>query len=55
MDKTKGEGGGGEEGGFGWGGVEGQGENADNCNSTTIKQCLKNIKNKKEGILVQFI
>ena len=22
----------GEEGGFGWGGVEGWGENADNCN-----------------------
>ena len=30
-DKTKGEGGG-EGGGFGWGGVEGWGENADNCN-----------------------
>ena len=30
MDKIKGEGGGG--GGFGWGGVEGWGENADNCN-----------------------
>ena len=29
MDKTKGEG---EEGGFGWGGVERWGENADNCN-----------------------
>ena len=31
MDKTKGEGGG-RGGGFGWGGVEGWGENADNCN-----------------------
>ena len=31
-DKTKGEGGAGETGGFGWGGVEGWGENADNCN-----------------------
>ena len=30
MDKIKGEGGGG--GGFGWDGVEGWGENADNCN-----------------------
>ena len=29
-DKTKGEDGGGEGGGFGWGGVEGWGENADN-------------------------
>ena len=29
-DKIKGEGGGG--GGTGWGGVEGRGENADNCN-----------------------
>ena len=39
MDKTKGEGGGG--GGrwvwLGWG-VEGWGENADNCNRTTIKK-----------------
>ena len=32
MDKTKGEGRGREGGGFGWGGVEGWGENADNCN-----------------------
>ena len=32
-DKIKGEGrGGGEGGGIGWGGVEGWGENADNCN-----------------------
>ena len=27
----------GEGGGFGWGGVEGWGEKADNCNSITIK------------------
>ena len=27
----------GEEGGFGWGGVEGWGENVDNCNGITIK------------------
>ena len=26
----------GEGGGFGWGGVEGWGENADNCNGITI-------------------
>ena len=32
MDKIKGEGGGREGGGFGWSGVEGWGENADNCN-----------------------
>ena len=32
MDKIKGEGEGGEGGGFGWGGVEGWGENAVNCN-----------------------
>ena len=31
----------GEGGGFGWGGV-GWGENADNCNWTTIKNVLKN-------------
>ena len=30
MDKTKGEGGSREGGGFGWGGVEGWEENADN-------------------------
>ena len=30
--KIKGEGRGGEGGGTGWGGVEGWGENADNCN-----------------------
>ena len=37
MDKTKREGG--SRGGrcFGWGGVEGWGENADNYNRTTIK------------------
>ena len=32
MDKTKGEVEAGEGGGFGWVGVEGWGENADNCN-----------------------
>ena len=32
MDKTKGRVEAGEEGGFGWGGVEGWRENADNCN-----------------------
>ena len=32
MDKTKGEVEAGEGGGFGWGGVEEWGENADNCN-----------------------
>ena len=37
MDKIKGEGGGGDGGGFRWGGVEGWGENADNCNWITIK------------------
>ena len=31
-DKIKGEGTGGEGRGTGWGGVEGGGENADNCN-----------------------
>ena len=31
-DKIKGEGRGGGGGGTGWGGVEGWGENADNCN-----------------------
>ena len=31
-----------EGGGFGWGGVEGWGENADNCNLITIK-ILKNV------------
>ena len=30
----------GEGGGFGWGGVEGWGENADNCNRITIKNNL---------------
>ena len=35
----------GEGGGLGWGGVEGWGENADNCNGITIK-ILKIIKNK---------
>ena len=32
MDKIKGEGGGGGGRGFGWGGVEGWGEKAHNCN-----------------------
>ena len=32
MDKAKGEGGGGEGGGFTWGRVEGWGEKAYNCN-----------------------
>ena len=32
MDKIKGEGGGGEGGRFGWGGVEGWGQKAYNCN-----------------------
>ena len=32
MDKTKGEGGVGGGRRFGWGGMEGWGENADNCN-----------------------
>ena len=32
MDKIKGEGGGGGGRGFGWGGVEGWGEKAYNCN-----------------------
>ena len=31
----------GEGGGFGWCGVEGWGENADNCNRITIKIFLK--------------
>ena len=38
MDKMKGE----EGGGFGGSGVEGGGENADNCNWTTIK--IKKLK-----------
>ena len=37
MDKIKGEGRGGDGWGFGWRGVEGWGENADNCNQITIK------------------
>ena len=35
----------GEGGGFGWGGVTGWGENAENCNWKTINM-FKNIKNK---------
>ena len=31
LDRTKGEGDAGEEGGFGWSGVERWAENADNC------------------------
>ena len=41
MDKTKGEGGEGEGGGFTWGGVEGWGEKAYNCNCITIKKKKK--------------
>ena len=37
----------GERGGFGWGGVKGWGENADNCNWITIKIF------KKKKILAQ--
>ena len=40
--------------GFGWGGVEGWGENADNCNWTTIKQ-LKNIYIMVENISFNYI
>ena len=36
-EKIKGEGGSKEGGGFGWGGREWWGGNADNCNWTTIK------------------
>ena len=32
----------GERGGTGWGGVEGWGENADNCNCIKINKFLKN-------------
>ena len=38
MDKIKGEGRSGEGGGFNWGGVEGWGEKAYNCNCITIKK-----------------
>ena len=37
-DKIKREGGGG--GGTGWGGVEGRGENADNCNFIKINKLI---------------
>ena len=37
MDKPRGRVEAGEGGGFGWGGVERWGENADNCNWTAIK------------------
>ena len=45
----------GEGGGFGWGGVEGLGENADNCNWITIKmfkwkQSIDFEKQKKKKI-----
>ena len=36
----------GEGGGFGWGGVEGWGENADNCNRITIKILKKEFRLK---------
>ena len=36
----------GEGGGTGWGGVEGRGENADNCNNK-INKLIKNNNNKK--------
>ena len=36
-----------EGGGFGWGGVEGWGEKAHNCNWITIKIYLKKKKKKK--------
>ena len=42
MDKIKGEVEVGEGGGFGWGGVEGWGEKAHNCNWITIKHFFKN-------------
>ena len=37
----------GEGGGLGWGGVEGWGENAENCNWPTIKR--KELLKKKDG------
>ena len=36
----------GEGGGFGWGGVDGWGENADNCNWATIKKMFKKKESK---------
>ena len=47
MDKIKGEGEGGGRRGFGWGGVEGWGEKAYNCNCITIKKIKK--KKKENG------
>ena len=43
----------GEGGGTGWGGVEGWGENADNCNRIKINKLIKkiNIEKKKEVCL----
>ena len=46
MDKIKGEGGDGGGRGFGWGGVEGWGEKAYNCNWITIKFLKKEKKIK---------
>ena len=40
----------GEGGGFGWGGVEGWGEKAHNCNRITIKK----LKLKKESAMIMF-
>ena len=42
--KSRGRGDGVEGGGFGWGGVEGWGEKADNCNSITRKVFKKYYK-----------
>ena len=41
----------GEGSGIGWDGVEGWGENADNCNRITIKKCQKNKDRKKITVL----
>ena len=46
MDKIKGEGGGGRGRWVWMGGVEGWGENTDNCNRITIK-ILKDVQKKK--------
>ena len=48
MDKIKGEGGGGRGRWVWMGGVEGWGENTDNCNRITIK-ILKDVKKKKKN------
>ena len=39
-----------EGGGIGWDGVEGWGENADNCNSITIKKLKKKKKESQMSI-----